>query len=278
MQFHSRHEKRDRNLPEVSRGLLDNIITGLPKKDGIEGVFLGGSMAEGNEDFYSDIDLRVVVAADRFSEYVRQKRRLAEEFGDVLFFEDMNQSAPYTVAHYHNFIKVDLFVYTWAQIRPSLWLRGVKALYDPSGKLEGILRCSDELTYYVIRDEFEKWRGKVFAYIHEVYRRAMREEYYYALTMIDHLRLFIVAGWNMEAGRRGNDFLDWARVEGKRSQLAPWQQKMLSGWTCHRDQREIMNTLEGMIPENRRLYAVLSAKIGIDADLEGFDRIVNMVL
>jgi len=72
------------------------------------------------------------------------------------------------------------------------------------------------MVYQPSKEEVERWRGKVFSYIHEVYRRVMRNELYYALTMINHLRLFVVNGWNMEAGRLPNDAWDWSKVEGDR--------------------------------------------------------------
>lgn len=77
MQYQTRHEQRDLHLPKARERLLDSTVNHLLKKAGVEGIFLGGSLAKGNEDLYSDIDLRIVVGADYFDEYVRQKQKLA---------------------------------------------------------------------------------------------------------------------------------------------------------------------------------------------------------
>ncbi|MFC7750304.1 hypothetical protein ACFQWB_10235 [Paenibacillus thermoaerophilus] len=278
MTYQSRHVLRDEKLPQVRRDLLARIIAKLKLHKAIEGIFLGGSIACDNEDLFSDIDLRIVVSEDQFDEYVRNKQRLASEFDEVLFFEEMNPLASYTIAHYANFIKVDLFIYTFLRLQPSIWLKGIKIVFDPSGRLQDLLNSSEKLTYQVSKEEAEQWRGKVFAYIHEVYRRVLREEYYYALTSINYLRSFIVNGWNMESDRHSNAAWDWSKIEGARSQLEPWQLSLLSSWMCGRDQEEIMKTLYSMIPEIRRLHGVLCEKTGLEQNQEKFDRILNLVL
>ena len=163
-------------------------------------------------------------------------------------------------------------------MRPSVWLQGIKILLDETGKLQELLKQSNQMVYQPSKEEVERWRGKVFSYIHEVYRRVMRNELYYALTMINHLRLFVVNGWNMEAGRLPNDAWDWSKVEGERSPLEPWQLHLLSGWMCGREPEDIMKTLHSMIPELRRLHKVLCEKTAMDVDQDRFDRIVDMVL
>jgi predicted nucleotidyltransferase len=278
MKFSSRHEGRDLRLPEERRLLLNRILDRLQSSRTVEGIFIGGSIAQNKEDLFSDIDLRIVVPDDQFPVYVQNKRSIMSEFGDVLFYEETNPNAPFTIAHYANFIKVDLFIYTFSRLQPSLWLQDIKIVFDPTGKLQEIRDASNAMAYRVTKEEVEKWRGKLFAYVHEVYRRVMREEYYYALTMINNLRLFIVHGWNMEAGRLSNAEWDWAKIEGSRSSLEPWQMSLLKSWMCGRDQEEIMKTLCSMIPEIRRLHGILCDMTGLERNEKKFDQIINLVL
>ncbi|WP_158299324.1 nucleotidyltransferase domain-containing protein [Paenibacillus antri] len=278
MRFISRHSKRDMELPRKRHELLNRIITSLRTNEDVEGIFLGGSLAKGNEDHFSDIDLRIIVPDEQYKRFIFDKQKLSAQFGNVLFFEDLNPNAPFTIAHYDQFIKLDLFIYTFQTLKPSVWLKGIKVVHDPSGELQEIVRQSEGLFYQVTREEVEAWSGKVYAYIHEVYRRVMREEYYYALTMISNLRSFIVKGWSMEVDRQPNDAWDWSKIEGSRSNLEPWQLSMLGRWSCGRDQEEIMKTLHSMIPELRRLHGNLCDKIGFGENHNNFDKIVNLVL
>lgn len=88
--MHTRHDERDRGLPRARRDLVTAIHEKCVGRTGVEGVFLGGSIARGDEDLYSDIDLRIVVSEIHFEEYVKDKQRIAAEFGEVLFYEDMD--------------------------------------------------------------------------------------------------------------------------------------------------------------------------------------------
>lgn len=278
MKFKTRHDLRDQRLPQIRNEMLNHIVSKLYSRQGVEGIFIGGSIAKNNEDLFSDIDLRIVVSEDQFDDYIRNKQDLALDFGEVLFFEDMNMKSPFTIAHYSNFIKMDLFIYTYAQLKPSLWLKEIKILLDPYGQLQEILNQSNEMAYIVSKEEVEIWRGKVFAYIHEVYRRVFREEYYYALVCLNHLRSFIVSAWNMEVNRHSNDHWDWSKIEGARSSLEEWQLSLLSSWMSGRDQEEIMKTLNSMVPEIRRLHDTLCDKTGVDRNSRRLDQVLNLVM
>jgi predicted nucleotidyltransferase len=276
--FNSRHYIRDVQLPVTRDNMLRRAIEILEGQEYIEGIFLGGSIAKENTDLYSDIDLRIVVSEGQFNEYIRNKQDILRSFGDILFFEDMNPKAPFSIGHYDNFIKIDLFIYTYSRLQPSIWLNGIKVVFDPNNQLMEILAESNKIKYQVTQGAVINWEGKIFSYIHEVYRRVMREEYYYALTIINNLRSFIVMGWNMEVDRHSNDAWDWSKIEGKRTQLEPSQLELLAGWSCGRDQKEIMSTLWTMIPEIRRLHIVLRGKTGLEIDESHFERVINLVL
>jgi predicted nucleotidyltransferase len=276
--YQSKHIIRDEKLPEVRDKMLTDIIDNLKKKSGVEAIFLGGSLANDNHDIYSDIDLRIVVSEDRFNEYIGIKQQVVSEFGEILFYEDLYPGAPYTIAHYSNFIKIDMFIYTFSRFTPSIWFQKMKIIFDPSGQLQHIKEQSNIIMYKVTKDDIEKWRGKVFSYIHEVYRRVMREEYYYALSMMNNLRSCMVSGWNMEAERHSNDLWDWSKIEGSRSQLDKWQLEMLERWFCKRDKEDIMQTLSRIIPEFRKLHRVLCDRTGLENEEQKLDRIINQVL
>lgn len=190
----------------------------------------------------------------------------------------MNPSSIYIVAHYDSFIKVDIFYYTPEYIQPSVWLKNIKILKDTDEMITNILKQSLNLTYKPSLDEFELWRTKFFAYLHEAYRRALREEYYYALDCIDKLRLSIVTAWYMESGIQPNSFGDWAKYEGNRSSLKDWQKSLLESWECERDTVEIMNVMRSIVFEFKEVHCSLSKAVGVKEDPEWINRIINLVL
>lgn len=278
MGFISKHKTRDLELPNSRKKLLDAIKSDLLDDENILAYFYGGSIGNEDTDIFSDIDLRVVVKSDKINEYISNKKTRANNWGNVLYFEDLNPSSTYTVAHYDCFVKVDTFYYTPANIRPSTWLKNIKIIKDTNQMMVDILKQSMALSYRPSVEEFEKWRTKFFAYLHETYRRIMRKEYYYALNCIDKLRLSMVTAWYMVSGNQPNTFGDWAKYEGDRSKLEDWQKSLLESWNCGRDTIEIINVMRSIALEFKKVHKSLCNKLEIEKDSEWINGILNKVL
>mgnify|MGYP000846284590 CR=1 FL=1 len=274
----SKHEERDLELPNNRRILLEAIESDLVNDDNVLALFYGGSIGNENTDVFSDIDLRVVVKPDYIKEYIANKNERAKNWGDVLYFEDLYPSSIYTVAHFNCFVKVDIFYYTPENIQPSTWLKNIKIIKDTNRMMAETLTRSMTLTYKPSVEEFEIWRTKFFAYLHEAYRRAIRKEYYYALNCIDKLRLSMSTAWYMISGNQPNTFGDWAKYEGSRSELEVWQKSLLESWECGRDAVEILDVMKSIVPEFKKVHRSLCDTLGVQEDSQWVDNIVNMVI
>ncbi len=274
----SRHAERDRGLPEERRKLLETLSADLSDDHSILAVYLGGSLAEGTSDLYSDIDLRVVVEPGAYDVFVADKLRRPRRWGDVLFFEDGGPGVSHTVAHFACFVKVDVFYYQPGDLRPSLFMKSIRIVHDPLQMVDKVQNESRQLAYAVSRGEFERWQGKVLAHLHETYRGVMRDELSYALQMMTGLAGWIMRGWHMEAGRPPDLWADWPKAEGARSALAHWQVSLLGAWHCRRDPDEIMKTVASMVPELLRLNHALSRLAGAAEDRELWAQAIGMVL
>ncbi|TSB45408.1 hypothetical protein FN960_16760 [Alkalicoccobacillus porphyridii] len=255
---------------------MNAIELDLKNDKNILGIFYGGSIGNRNSDLYSDIDLRIVVKDEFFEEYRLNKKQRAKNWGNVLFFEDFPW-ATYSVVHYDTFMKVDSFYYRCEDLQPSVWLNNIKIIYDNDSFLKRLLEKSTELSYIPSLQEVEIWRTKVFAYLHEIYRRIMRNELYYALRCLDDLRLSLVTAWHMELGYPPNSFGDWTKVEGERSHLYDWQLKLLEEWYSNREPDNILKAMNSMIPEFIRLHQILCDKVKLDVDSEWIERILKKV-
>lgn len=271
--------RRDRDLaiPKHREDLLNAIEKDLLRDENILGVFYGGSLGKKNPDLYSDIDLRIVVKDEKFEEYRLNKKQRAENWGRVLFFEDFPWST-YSIAHYDNFIKVDTFYYKVKDVQPSVWLQNIKIVRDTNSLLQKVLEKSATLSYSPSVQDVEIWRTKFFAYVHEIYRRVMRKEIYYALHCLDNLRLSMVTGWYMDAGFQPNTFGDWAKLEGSRSKLMGWQLSLLEQWYSSREPDEIFKVVKSLIPEFLRVHKNLCEKLEIDENPTLVKEILNMAL
>lgn len=275
--FLDRHRARDLALPRYREELLTAITQDVTTDSRVRAAFVGGSLGTGDEDLYSDIDLRIVVDAEDVDDFVANKAARPQRWGSVLFYEDLGPRVAHTVAHFEGFIKVDCFYYRVAEVTPSLALQHIRILHDPEGVIGDVLRRPQSLVYYPAAAEVERWRYKVLAYAHEVYRRCRRSELSYARQMIIGLAGYAMVGWHMEAGRWPDLWADWAKAEGPRSVLASWQQDLLSAWHPPWSGPAMLDLMATMEPELSRLNDRLSELTGCDPDHRVWQQAWDMV-
>lgn len=277
MGFVTRHFERDASLPKHREILLSNALKNLTADPNVLAIYLGGSLAKKNFDDYSDIDLHTIVKHDKRIEFIENKRKRAEEWGNVLFHEDANPYGPVVVTHYDCFVKIDSWYHAQEEIAPSIWLKGLKILYDPYNIISTAIKESSNFTYNLQADEVELWKGKTLAFTHETYRAVMRKEMYHAEFNLDRMRWLIVSGWYMEMDEHFDaSYGSWSKVEGKRSILNKRQLSLLENWRGAREADEIMGTVESMVPELLRLNQVLSEKVKIETNKEQFKEILEL--
>ncbi|TYS61372.1 hypothetical protein FZC74_03590 [Sutcliffiella horikoshii] len=280
MGFSTKHEQRDACLPAERQKLREAIYKDLVQDSNILAFFYGGSLAKGNEDLHSDLDLRIVVKDEVFETYRSSKKERSTNWGDVLYFEDFPW-ATYSIAHYRSFIKVDTFYYRISDLQPSVYLKHLLIEHDPNGILHQLREQSQSqsLTYLFTKEEFEVWRGKFFAYLHEVYRRVQRGEYNYAFQMVNSLSYSIVIGWYVEMGEVPNSFGDWSKVEGPRSPLSEKQLNQLVSWDVGmREEEKLVHVVRSQVEEFIRVHGVLAGKLGEPVNQAWLNEIIDMVL
>jgi predicted nucleotidyltransferase len=279
MEFQSKYRERDLELPKHRDKLLDNALDDLMNDSDVLAIYLAGSLGKGNFDNYSDIDLHIIVIPEKKPDFVQSKRIRPKKWGEVLYYEESSPQSPVIVVHYDCFVKADIWYHGPSEVQPSLWMQGLKALYDPKCMLEEVFEMSSSLVYKPTADEVEMWRGKIFAYIHETYRSVMRNETYYALSQLNSFRWMMAYGWYMEMEKRvDSSWGVWSKFEGVRSYLKDWQLCLLDNWDCSRGHNDIMKTMNSMIPEFFRLNKSLSQLTGLNERRDWCERIINMAL
>lgn len=172
--------ERDRLLASASEHFASDPL--------VVAVFLGGSLAAGTADAYSDIDLRVVVTADSHPWFVANRREIPKAWPGFLFNEWI-PGAQHCVSHFSPFGKIDIFYLSADALRPSPWYRlPINILHDPDGVVADLIARSRDLSFSVSEDDLDISISKGLAAAHETYRRAKRGELLYAQTLLDELR------------------------------------------------------------------------------------------
>lgn len=278
MGFLTKHEQRDTRIPLEREKLRETIYKDLVRDANIIAFFYGGSLAKGNEDVFSDLDLRVIVKDEAFEAYRSNKKERAKLWGGVLYYEDFPW-ASYSIAHYRSFIKVDTFYYRQSDLQPSPYMKHLLIEHDPKGIVSQLRDESQSINYPFSQDEFEVWRGKFFAYLHELYRRVQRGEFNYAFQLIHSMSYSIVVGWYVEMGEVPNSFGDWSKVEGPRSPLSEEQLNVLVKWDVEkRDAEKLFQIARSQVEEFIRIHRVLAKRIGVPVNDEWISEIIEMVL
>ncbi|WP_274365314.1 nucleotidyltransferase domain-containing protein [Paenibacillus thermotolerans] len=279
MGYVTRHTARDAELPRRREELLTKALDDLTGDPDVLAIYLGGSLAKGNYDTYSDIDLHTIVDPGKRDSFIRQKRVRPKNWGKVLYFEDASAASPVVVVHYDCFVKMDTWYQTPSELVSSIWMKGLKALYDPHGLVNDVLEKSAQIEYIPTAEDVEQWRGKVFAYVHETYRSVMRGELYYAISYLDKFRWMMARGWYMEKDRWADSAWGvWSKLEGERSGLTDWQKELLAAWDCSRSPEQIMKTTASIVPEFMRLHKSLCVNTGLDVRQEWCAKMFEMAL
>nr|WP_251027604.1 nucleotidyltransferase domain-containing protein [Bacillus sp. ISL-41] len=258
---------------------MDSALTDLTSDPNVLAIYQAGSLARGNFDNYSDIDLHIIVNPELKADFIKEKRNRAAKWGSVLFYEDFNPSSPVVVTHYDCFVKIDSWYHSPEEVAPSIWLKGYKVLYDPKNIISHVIRSSSHKVYKPSAGEVEFWRGKLLAFIHETYRAVMRGEIYYALSNLDRVRWLIVSGWYMEMEEHlDSPYGVWSKIEGERSKLDQGQLSLLESWECGRNPKQIMNIVVNIVPEILRLNKYLSNQVEIEDHEDHIRKVIDMVI
>lgn len=201
----------------------DEILNFIHNDKDIKGIFLGGSLALGTEDKYSDIDLRIVINDEQPK--MNKLVRIIEHQSDVLFIESLYNS--FAVIHFSNFIKVDIFIYYQSELKPSIWLKGLNIIKDTNGFLKTLKHYSEELVYRISQEEFDSLIYKYLANLHELYRRQKRQENHYVQHSFLSMKHCLVSLYHIKSGIIPNSPGDWSKYEGNRSILNNEQKSWL---------------------------------------------------
>ncbi|WP_083318271.1 nucleotidyltransferase domain-containing protein [Floricoccus tropicus] len=216
------------NLVKVRDRLLTDIEKYFDSCKDVEMIFIGGSIAKGNPDEFSDIDFRIVVSKQL------EKSKILVEFLDyfqdkIAFVETLADN--YAVVHFKSFIKLDIFVYYKSDLSPTPWTKDILILIDKDDFLKNLREESKIIETIFTSEELTFILNKYVAYMHELYRRTIRKEYNYAEYCTLMMKNSLVSLWLIEKGEIANSFGDWSKYEGNRSKLDSYQKRFLKKYT-----------------------------------------------
>ncbi|HET7271778.1 MAG TPA: aminoglycoside 6-adenylyltransferase [Rubrobacter sp.] len=191
----------------VHRALLERAVDCFRDDDRVVGMILGGSMAHGAVDFYSDVDLYIVVRDESFEAVFDERDVAAGATGPPLFCFDVDPipggSRDYIVT-YPGPIKLDLMYHRESEIRPDQKWVGCPVLKDHSGSLVDVVsRSAGSHPDLPEPRELLELDQKFWTWCWYVFGKIMRGELWEALDGIHTIRgevILLMLDWT--GGRR----------------------------------------------------------------------------
>lgn len=265
------------DLINARNQLSDNALKYFLFQPEVKAIFIAGSLAAGTTDEFSDIDLRVVVAHEDHQQFIASRLAAPKQWGDFLYNEWI-KDAIHCVSHFKPFNKIDVFYFTPEHLQPSPWYSlPIQVIHDPEGLVKNLINASKDLPFVVDVDEVERLISKGLACIHEIYRRAMRGELFYAQSLLDQTRYCMIKADDYLSGHppHGSGFAGFERrgteevIEAIQASYSPPEKQSLLN--------RLQRLLEVYRTQISRLHEMFSLKRDIHLDFYSLDLVKELI-
>jgi predicted nucleotidyltransferase len=198
--------------------LIGRFIDACSSDERISAAFIGGSVARGEPDGYSDLDLCVVVGDARFDDVLADRRVLASRLGTPLFCEDWGDEDPELFVILDDGSDVELFFVRESRlhevqagaIRPLLDRRGILTDLDLPIRHVG----SDELV-----DELRRILAWFWHDVSHFITAVGRDQIWWAAGQVEALRGYCVNLVRIEQGEEAGNEPYW-KIDAETSTVA----------------------------------------------------------
>jgi len=165
------------NRHEAVKIVSDEIL-----KDGlVDALFLKGSIARGEDDEYSDVDMYAVVTLENFDAFLNKRVQYLETYKPLVFWCEEDFVGPQIVGVYENALHFDLYTVKPDSIPQT---DNIKVIYDKYGLLDSYKNAPLNVSSnYIIKEVSE------FAFTLLEFEAAYaRKDYIWAITLF-HFQL-----------------------------------------------------------------------------------------
>jgi predicted nucleotidyltransferase len=244
-------------LPE-HRKLLERAVARFGDDARIVGLVAGGSLAHGAADFYSDVDLYIVVRDEAFDQVFAERDAVVEAVGSPLFgftVDPMPGSSTDHIIIYEGPVKFDFMYLKESDLKPAPKWVGCVVLKDASGRGGAVVAQSAGLAApQPTTEELLDLNQKVWTWFWYVFGKIVRGELWEALDGLHSIRtlaLVPLLDWAAQRPHEGYRRLerktDAAMASLLMATVAPVQFEAL--YTALQAEMELFRSLRAMVFE-----------------------------
>jgi predicted nucleotidyltransferase len=143
-------------LDVARQSLLDRVIKYFLNREGVEALYIQGSVASGLTDEFSDIDFRVVIQPEMYEQYTSERFSVPKHWGEWLYNE-WTSNVWVCVSHFKPFNKIDVLYFKPEHLQPSLWyLLPTQVIYDPKNLVQQIIEASQKIEFILDVGELDR--------------------------------------------------------------------------------------------------------------------------
>ena len=215
----------DAHLPSLDRlpqhrELLERVFARVRDDPRMVGLVVGGSFARGGADFYSDVDLYVVVRDGAFEDVLAERNSTAEAVGSPLFGFAVDPVPGGSTDHivvYDGPVKFDFMYLRESDLGPHPRWDGCVVLKDTHGRVGAVVGRSEALGPPRPRaEDLSELNQKFWTWCWYAFGKIERGELWEALDGLHSIRslaLVPLLDWSAEGPHEG-----YRRLERKTNQ------------------------------------------------------------
>ena len=182
----------DLDLPAAHSALLQRVVDHFRDDRKVVGLVLGGSLAHGVPDSYSDVDLYIVARDESFDAVFEERVAVAQALGPPLLsftVDPMPGGSRDYIVTYPGPIKFDLMYHRESELAPTPKWTGSVVLKDASGLVANVLARSQNLAPPTpSSEELLELDKRFWTLCWYVFGKIMRGELWEALAGIHSIR------------------------------------------------------------------------------------------
>lgn len=157
---------------------IEKVSSAIIKDNICEAVFLKGSIARGDDDEYSDVDMYVIVSEEKMEEFLSKRLDYLTSYKPVIYYSYVNFVGPQIVVIFDDGLHFDLYAVTKGKIST---LDKAKIIYDPHGLMNNYV---PEIMYLKKDDYVEMFNDVLYSFI-EADAAYKRKNYPWASRILD---------------------------------------------------------------------------------------------
>jgi hypothetical protein len=254
---------------EIKEDILDAFASACDEDDRVLAAFVGGSLATGNADVFSDLDLYAIIRADAYEEFQKNHAKWMAQLGEPVFLEHFDEFGfDMLVFIFENGVQGELGI---AKPDKFIHIHGgpFKVLVDKEGLLDGVSfpwqRPTEDQQVQALRKQmYWFWRDL------SLFSVAMgRSQLWTAMGYLESMRQRCV-----NLARMKHNFEQWVEGYEKLEQALPDEElSHLEESFSAFNPEAIADSAAILISFYRRIASRLSDRYGIDYPLS-LERVV----